>query len=68
MSDTPPSGWLTCTLRRAPGTDTGTLTHGELSTPVRNIHKQADGVVAFEAMVDDPFAELLARLYAVVQA
>lgn len=66
MSDTPPSGWVTCTLRRSG--DTGTLTHGALSTPVGNIRKLDDGVVAFDAKVDEPFAELLARLYARVQA
>lgn len=68
MSDTPPTGWLPCSLRRAPGTDTGTLTHGTLSTPVRNIRRTDDGALCFDVQVDDAWAELLARLYARVQA
>lgn len=62
MPDDP--AWLTFRLERA-GTG-GSLTHGTMSTPVRNIRKDGEALV-FEAMVDVAWEELLARLYARVR-
>ena len=64
MSATPDDiNWTTLQLRRTPGTDTGLLRHGEMQTPVRAIRKAEDGALLFDAFLDAPWLDLLARLF-----
>jgi hypothetical protein len=62
MPDTPQ--YLTLTLRRTG--PTGTLQHGNLCTPVRNIQRTDDGALCFECLEDTAFLDMLARMYAKV--